>query len=202
MRLSDIGNSCLGWVAPLSPLPGGTAPSCGSPIRSGERWSERLRLSTRSQVGGPPFPSGFGTSPWLTPPRCSRSRSPAAGSATSPAASRIGSGGGSPTRSARRRSGAGADGERLSRGTPLPLPQRVPVDIHRLPVAEGLVRALFVEEAEVPADALPRHGHAVVRMEEDLLVLERAPEPLHEHVVETAAAAVHRDPDPAGLEDL
>ena len=40
-------------------------------------------------------------------------------------------------------------------------------------------------------------GHAVVGVQVDLLVLERAPEPLDEHVVEAAALAVHADRDPA-----
>src|SRR5208337_4562834 len=64
-------------------------------------------------------------------------------------------------------------------------------------VAERLVGALVVVEAEVVADAGARLGHVVVGVQVDLLVLERAPEPLDEDVVQTAALAVHADGDAA-----
>jgi hypothetical protein len=76
------------------------------------------------------------------------------------------------------------------------------IHLHRRPVAQRLVRALLVEEDEVAADAIFRQPRPVVRVEEHLLVFQRAPEPLDEDVVQAAALAVHRDPNAPRLENF
>lgn len=50
-----------------------------------------------------------------------------------------------------------------------------------------------VVEAQIPADGSAGLGHGFVGVEIDLLVFDRPPEPLDEHVVPPCALAVHRD---------
>ena len=51
-------------------------------------------------------------------------------------------------------------------------------------IAQCLVETLFVVEAHVEANGDPRFGDAVIGVEVDLLVFHRAPQPLHEDVVD------------------
>src|SRR4029077_16278698 len=71
----------------------------------------------------------------------------------------------------------------------------LPIDRRRGPIPQCLVQALLVVEAEVLAQALNRYRDRFVALEVHLLVLHRAPQPLHEHVVEGPAATVHADAD-------
>src|SRR5687768_2450054 len=57
------------------------------------------------------------------------------------------------------------------------------------------MRAALMVEREVAADPGPRFARVRVGVEVDLLVLERTPHALDEHVVEPAALAVHADLD-------
>ena len=52
------------------------------------------------------------------------------------------------------------------------------------PIVKALVRAFFVEVADVVGDALSRLRWCCVRMQIDLFHLEAAPEMLHLHVVQ------------------
>ena len=57
------------------------------------------------------------------------------------------------------------------------------------------VRSTAIVELEVLADRYSRFRDRVVRLEVDLLVLHRFPQPLHEHVVAPGALAIHADAD-------
>jgi hypothetical protein len=72
----------------------------------------------------------------------------------------------------------------------------------RRAIAEALVLALLVVEAEPGADAGPGLGDRRVGVEVDFLVFEAAPQPLDEDVVHAAALAVHADDDPMPLREL
>src|SRR4051794_23803724 len=65
----------------------------------------------------------------------------------------------------------------------------------RLP-AQRLMRPAGVVEGDPRADAGPRLTAIRIALEIDFLVLERAPQPLNEHVVHPTPAPVHRDLDP------
>src|SRR3954453_9055555 len=52
-----------------------------------------------------------------------------------------------------------------------------------------------VVKAEVTGERIPYLGHGIVGLEVYLLVLDGAPEPLHEHIVAPCASAVHADGD-------
>src|SRR2546427_244806 len=67
-------------------------------------------------------------------------------------------------------------------------------------VTERLVQALVVVEFEVGGDAAARLRHVLVGLEINFLVLETAPQPLHEDVVGEPAAAVHADRDAVGVQ--
>src|SRR5690606_8656590 len=60
-------------------------------------------------------------------------------------------------------------------------------------VAERLLWPLEVVELEVALDAASRFARRVVGVQVHLLVLQRAPQPLDEDVVDAAALAVHAD---------
>lgn len=62
------------------------------------------------------------------------------------------------------------------------------------------MRTTGVVEGEVAPDAGGRDGHRLVAVQVDLLVLERAPEPLDEDVVAPAAFPIHADRDAVVLE--
>ena len=66
-------------------------------------------------------------------------------------------------------------------------PQRVRVEglVRRHPV-KARMGALTIEKIEIPAQRSARFGDGVVGLEVDLLVLQRSPEPLDEHVVAQA----------------
>ena len=74
------------------------------------------------------------------------------------------------------------------------------VDGHRSLLLEGLMGPLEVVVLEPRADARMRHPYVVVRVEVDLLVLQRSPETLNEDVVHAAPFPVHADLDPGGLQ--
>jgi len=57
------------------------------------------------------------------------------------------------------------------------------------------MRALLVVEAEVIAQALFQLHHRLVLVQVDMLILDRAPEPLDEHIVQGAPATIHADAD-------
>lgn len=59
--------------------------------------------------------------------------------------------------------------------------------------AEGVVGPTMIEEGEVSGEAGPHVGDALLAVEVDLFVLDRAPEPFDEDVVPPAALAVHAD---------
>ena len=57
------------------------------------------------------------------------------------------------------------------------------------------MRAEAIVAIEIPPDRGPRLRHALIRVQIDLLVLHRPPEPLDEHVIPPGAFAVHADGD-------
>src|SRR4051794_5776760 len=67
------------------------------------------------------------------------------------------------------------------------------VGLARRAVAQALVLALLVIEAEPGADTGLRLGDAGIGVEVNFLVFEAAPQPLNEDVVHVAALAVHAD---------
>src|SRR6202035_4108183 len=74
------------------------------------------------------------------------------------------------------------------------------VDLARRAIAQALVLALLVIEAEPGADAGLRFGDAGIRVEVDLFVFEAAPQPLDKDVVHVAALAIHADRDFVALQ--
>src|SRR5439155_17324552 len=74
------------------------------------------------------------------------------------------------------------------------------VNLPRRAVAEALVLALLVVEAEPGANTGLRLGNVGISVQVDLLVLEAAPQPLDEDVVHAAALPIHADRDTASLE--
>src|SRR6202040_773930 len=79
-------------------------------------------------------------------------------------------------------------------------PQALLVNLPRRAIAEALVLALVIVEAEPGADAGLGLGHRRIGVEVDFLVFEAAPQPLDEDVVHAAAFAIHADRDPTVLE--
>src|SRR5262249_19788400 len=69
---------------------------------------------------------------------------------------------------------------------------------HRRAPSERLVRTAGVVEGEPGRDASMGLTAVGVAFEVDILMLERAPQPLDEDVVHPAAAAVHRDANAGG----
>src|SRR5438477_9788221 len=69
-------------------------------------------------------------------------------------------------------------------------------------VSQRLMRALLVVERNVPTDPGARFQRGVVRVQIDLLVLQRAPESLDEHVVDATPFAIHADRDAAVAQRL
>src|SRR6202167_3810566 len=65
-------------------------------------------------------------------------------------------------------------------------------------VTQCLVQALVVVEAQPAADATARLRDRGVSLDVDFLVLQAAPQPLDENVVEVTAFAIHADADTAG----
>src|SRR5687767_10273888 len=57
------------------------------------------------------------------------------------------------------------------------------------------METLAIVELEVRAEAAPGGQYAAVVLQIDLFVLDCPPQPLHKHVVQRSAAAVHADPD-------
>src|SRR6516225_4022691 len=90
-----------------------------------------------------------------------------------------------------------ADGRQRRSST---YPQAFVVNLARRVVAEALVLALFVIEAEPGANAGLCLGDTGIGMQVDLLILQTAPQPLDEDVVHTAAFAIHADCDTAPIE--
>ena len=64
------------------------------------------------------------------------------------------------------------------------------------------MRSPRVVELDPPADAGAGVGSRGVLRQVDLLIFERAPQPLDEDVIHPAALAVHRDLDPGVLEPV
>ncbi len=64
------------------------------------------------------------------------------------------------------------------------------------------MRASGVVEAKILADAGAGRGRCVVGAQVDLLVLNRASQPLDKHVVQPAALAFHTDRNSCGLEHV
>ena len=70
----------------------------------------------------------------------------------------------------------------------------------RRPVAQRLVRPLVVIEREPPADAPTSFTRRAIRLDENFLVLQAAPQPLDEDIVQKPAFAIHADPDTLGFQ--
>jgi hypothetical protein len=70
----------------------------------------------------------------------------------------------------------------------------------RRPVVQRLVRPLVVVEREPPADAQTSFTRRAVRLDENFLVLQTAPQPLNEDVVQKPAFTIHADPDTLGFQ--
>src|SRR5215216_3886867 len=73
------------------------------------------------------------------------------------------------------------------------LRQMSEIGVVRRPSVKARMRALAVVEIQIPADRGARLGDAVVGPQMDLLVFDRTPEPLDEHVVAPCPLAVHAD---------
>ena len=74
------------------------------------------------------------------------------------------------------------------------------VDGRRGAIRQALVQPLFVVEAEVRAQAVDRCRNGGVALQVHLLVLDRSPQPLDEHVVECPPPAIHADLHVGGVE--
>ena len=72
---------------------------------------------------------------------------------------------------------------------------RLAPDRHWHTVCQRLVRASIIVEIDPLSDAARGFAAIGVALEIDVLVLERPPEPIDEHVVHPAASAVHGDRD-------
>src|SRR5262249_14485098 len=81
-------------------------------------------------------------------------------------------------------------------------PQALLVDLPRRAIAEALVLALVVVEAQPSANPGLGLGHGRVGMEVDLLVFEATPQSFDKDVVHAAAPAVHADRDFLPLQDV
>src|SRR4051794_30460201 len=79
-------------------------------------------------------------------------------------------------------------------------PQAFLVNLPRRAIAEALVLALLVVEAQPGANAGLRLGDRRIGVEIDLLVFQAAPQPLDKDVVHAATLAVHADRDPVILQ--
>lgn len=62
------------------------------------------------------------------------------------------------------------------------------------------MRAFVVVEVEVATDVAMGLHHRLVRLQVHRVIVQGPPEPLHEHVIDPAALAVHADPDIGCLE--
>src|SRR5277367_1790792 len=82
----------------------------------------------------------------------------------------------------------------------LALLQAVAPHVYWSLVAQCLVRPPMVVELHPLADPDPRFAAVGVGLEMNLLIFDRAPQPLDEDVVHEAAASVHRNRDPGGLQ--
>ena len=67
-------------------------------------------------------------------------------------------------------------------------------------VVKPLVRAFFVEVAQVIGNTLPGLGHRVVGALVNFFLFKAAPQTLHVHIVQSAALAVHGDTHAVRLE--
>src|SRR5207249_8807584 len=76
----------------------------------------------------------------------------------------------------------------------------LPVDLGRRPVVQGLVRTPLVVIGEVPPQPLLQLRHRLVPPQVDVLVLDRPPQPLHEHVVQAPPSPVHTHRHPRRLQ--
>src|SRR6516162_6334041 len=103
----------------------------------------------------------------------------------------------SPVSELAREAGGSADGRQRRSST---YPLAFVVNLARRVVAEALVLALFVIEAEPGANAGLCLGDTGIGMQVDLLILQTAPQPLDEDVVHTATFAIHADGDTAPIE--
>src|SRR6516165_5029876 len=85
--------------------------------------------------------------------------------------------------------------QRQIHGAPLGRPGR-----RRRLVAQGLVRPAVIIEAKPLTDADARLEAVGIGLQMDLLMLQAAPQPFDEDVVQPAPAAIHADPDPGGFQ--
>src|SRR5690606_19256636 len=69
------------------------------------------------------------------------------------------------------------------------------VECRRPLVTQRRVRPLVIEKLEIATDSLASLDQRIVRIEIDLFVLQRAPQPFDEDVIDVTAAAVHADLD-------
>src|ERR1700760_4951482 len=70
----------------------------------------------------------------------------------------------------------------------------------RRPVAQRLVQPLLVIKAQPAADASARLRNRAIGFDEHVLVLQAAPQPLDEDVVQEPPLAIHADPDAAAFQ--
>src|ERR1700730_1223872 len=70
----------------------------------------------------------------------------------------------------------------------------------RILIAQGLVGAALIVEAQPLADADTRLETIGISLQVDLFVLQAAPQPLDEYIVQPAPATVHADPHSGGFQ--
>src|SRR5256885_14633717 len=81
-----------------------------------------------------------------------------------------------------------------------PLRSALPVHRRRRPVIQGLMQTLLVVIREVPAEPALQLRHPLVPPQVEVLILDRPPQPFHEHVVQAPALAVHAHLHPRRLQ--
>src|SRR5664279_5687385 len=76
------------------------------------------------------------------------------------------------------------------------LRQVVEVSAIRGPRVKARMRTPAIVEVQIPSERGTRLANAIVGAQVDLLVFDRAPQPLDKHIVAPGAATIHADGDP------
>ena len=69
------------------------------------------------------------------------------------------------------------------------------VEVSGHPIMESLMRAFLIIEEEVVGQSCVEVRHGLVSLEVEVLIFDRSPQALDEHVVQCSAASVHTDAD-------